>query len=167
MSISATGFVMTRQKILRCARALAFLFMVTQLCGALPVAADPARVLVLATHKASSDITLNKDSVRKLYLGMPDAAKAGVTPICNHSDKVLYEVFLQKVVFLSAPDYERLLVGDSAKGSPQRPPHVETMAGVLKALAAQPSSVTYMWLDTVEQHAELKVVKELWRGPIN
>ena len=69
------------------------------------------RTLVLASSKTSTVPALTIQDTRKLFLGLP-LAKNGETivPVLNTSDALLYEVFLQKVTYMSSSAYETQLI---------------------------------------------------------
>ena len=131
---------------------------------ALPLPAAEGRKLVLVASGQSDAVALSTEEVRKLYLGVT-VTKDGKTflPLCNHTDTVAYEVFMQKVMYMSGPAYERALMTRVVRTTTSiRPPEYAAEKELLQALAATPNAVTYMWADKAEA-AGLKVVGELWR----
>lgn len=131
---------------------------------ALPLPAAEGRKLVLVAGPQSAAAALSPEEVRKLYLGVA-VAKDGKTflPLCNHTDAMAYEVFMQKIMYMSGPAYERAVMTRMVRTtSSVRPPEYADEKDLLKALAATPNAVTYMWADKAEA-AGLKVVTELWR----
>ncbi|MEK7207546.1 MAG: hypothetical protein AAB134_06670 [Pseudomonadota bacterium] len=131
---------------------------------ALPLPAAEARKLVLVAGSQSDAAALSPEEVRKLYLGVA-VTKDGKTflPLCNHTDMMAYEVFMQKVMYMSGPAFERALMTRVVRTtSSVRPPEYAAEKELLQALAATPNAVTYMWADKA-QAAGLKVVVELWQ----
>lgn len=131
---------------------------------ALPLPAAEVRRLVLVAGNTSPAVSLSQEEVRKLYLGVP-VTKDGKTflPLCNHTDKLAYEIFLQKVVFMSGPTYERALMSRLVRAASSfRPPEYATEQELLQAIASTPNTLTYMWADKAEA-AGLRIVMELWR----
>jgi len=131
---------------------------------ALPLPAAEVRRLVLVAGNASPAVSLSQEEVRKLYLGVL-VTKEGKTflPLCNHADKLAYEIFMQKVVFMSGPVYERALMSRLVRAASSfRPPEYTTEKELLQALATTPNTLTYMWADKAEA-AGLRIVMELWR----
>ncbi|MEK7716521.1 MAG: hypothetical protein AAB322_02075 [Pseudomonadota bacterium] len=130
---------------------------------ALPLPAAEGRKLVLVAGGQSAAAVLSPEEVRKLYLGVA-VTKDGKTflPLCNHTDMVAYEVFMQKIMYMSGPAYERALITRLVRTMSSRPPEYAAERDLLQALAATPSAVTYMWADKA-QAAGLKVVAELWQ----
>jgi hypothetical protein len=79
----------------------------------------------------------------------------------------LYEVFLQKVIFLSERDYEKRLITRTFQTGERRPVvHVKEHE-LLQSLGRQPGSVTFMWDETAARYPELRVVKVLWNEQAN
>ena len=131
---------------------------------ALPLPAAEGRKLVLVAGGQSAGAALSPEEVRKLYLGVA-VTRDGKTflPLCNHTDMVAYEVFMQKVMYMSGPAFERALMTRLVRTTSSiRPPEYAAEKELLQALAATPNAVTYMWADKA-QAAGLKVVVELWR----
>lgn len=127
----------------------------------LPAAEGRRLVLVGGTQATATDLT--PAEVRKMYLGVA-VRRNGVAfrPLCNHTDMVAYEVFMQKVMYMSGPAYERALMTRVVRSMSSRPPEFTTEKDLMNALATTPNTVTYMWADKAEA-AGLKVVAELWR----
>lgn len=131
---------------------------------ALPLPAAEGRKLVLVAGSQTDAIALSPEEVRKLYLGVI-VTKDDRTflPLCNHTDTVAYEVFMQKVMYMSGPAFERALMTRLVRtASGFRPPEYAAEKDLLQALAATPDAVTYMWADQAKA-AGLKVVAELWQ----
>jgi len=128
-----------------------------------PLPAAEGRRLVLAGGPQATATDLTPAEVRKLYLGVA-VRRNGVAfrPLCNHTDMVAYEVFMQKVMYMSGPAYERALMTRVVRSMSSRPPEYTAEKDLLQALATTPNAVTYMWADKAEA-AGLKVVAELWR----
>ncbi len=132
--------------------------------GAVP-AQDP-RGLVLVADAQSDIRPLTPQEVRKAYLGIAvEVNGRALVPLVNLADETLYEVFLQKVLFMSAPAYQRQLTRRFLHAQGSRPAVYRDRAELLSALAANPAAVTYvMWRDEAERQDNLKVVTVLWDG---
>lgn len=130
---------------------------------ALPLPAAEGRKLVLVAGSQSTAVALSPEEVRKLYLGVA-IIKDGKTflPLRNRIDTMAYEVFMQKVMYMSGPAYERAMMIRVVRTASSRPPEYTAEKDLLQALAATPNAVTYMWADQAEA-AGLKTVAELWR----
>jgi hypothetical protein len=131
---------------------------------ALPLPAAEGRKLVLVASGQSDAAALSPEEVRKLYLGVVVAKDDKIfLPICNHTDTMAYEVFMQKVMYMSGPAYERAIITRMVRTTSSiRPPEYAAEQDLLRALAATPNAVTYMWADKAAA-AGLKVVAELWQ----
>lgn len=146
-------------------RAWLVLLSVFGLLAAAPSAwAVGQRQLVLVS--AAADVpTLSPLELQKLFLGMP-IAKNGhrLLALRNQSDTLLYEVFLQKVIFMSAKTYEYQVLSQVFESGSQRPPSYADTDTLVDALHGKAYSVSYMWMDSVKPHHRLRVVQELWHG---
>ena len=122
-----------------------------------------ARKLVLVTAETSNVPALSPEQVRRLYLGAAvNGDSRTVVPLRNNSDSLLREVFLQKVVYLSEPIYERALIARMVAGKGARPPVYDDQKDLLAALRATPNAVTYLWEDTATATKGIRIVSELW-----
>lgn len=128
---------------------------------ALPAAEGRRLVLVASGQPAIA--ALSPEEVRKLYLGVAVTKDGNAfLPLCNRTDTVAYEVFMQKIMYMSGPAYERAIAARMVRTiSSVRPPEYAAEKDLLQALAATPNAVTYMWADKAEA-AGLKVMAELW-----
>jgi hypothetical protein len=144
----------------------AALFTTALLMLAEPVLAEDGHILVLVTGAQSGVSALPPAEVRKLYLGVAfQAGGAPIQPLRNHSDPLLREVFLQNVLFMSEPMYERALLLGVLRTKGARPPIYESQDALLEALRNTHNTVTYMWSDTARSLSDIKVVSELWHAP--
>lgn len=125
------------------------------------------RRMVLVSSAQSDIPTLSALELRHLFLGMP-IVKNGrkLQPLRNNTDPVLYEVFLQKIVFLSARNYEHHLLSQVFRLGGQRPPLYADINELVNALKSRPGSVSYMWADTAQTQADIRIIEDLWQGLI-
>lgn len=122
--------------------------------------------LVLVTNKISSLPELSLKQIRQIYLGRAIRGES-IIPLSNQTNDLLYEVFLQKVIFLSERDYEKRLITRTFQTGERRPVvHVKEHE-LLQSLGRQPGSVTFMWDETAARYPELRVVKVLWNEQVN
>jgi len=128
-----------------------------------PEAGDTGRRLVLVADARSSIETLTVADIRKLFIGV-DIERNGklLIPLRNQTNSVLHEVFLQKVMFMSGPMYERTLLTRLLRNKGTRPQVYETETALLQALHANPNAVTYMWATQAEQLSDLRIIIEIW-----
>lgn len=121
------------------------------------------RKLVLVTAETSNVPALSPEQVRRLYLGAAvNGDSRTVVPLRNNSDSLLREVFLQKVVYLSEPMYERTLMTRLLAGKGARPQVYDNPNELIAALRATPNAVTYLWADTAAATQGIRIVAELW-----
>jgi hypothetical protein len=126
-------------------------------------AANP-HVLVLATSAASTVPALTTQEARKLFLGVPlEKDGARPVPLLNTSDALTYEVFLQKVAFMSASTYEAQTISVVFRLGGKRPETFSDLKALVNALQQNPGTVTYLWADQVQDNQGLKVVNVLWQ----
>ncbi|HEC13306.1 MAG TPA: hypothetical protein ENI80_08695 [Acidiferrobacteraceae bacterium] len=121
----------------------------------------------MATAEANMP-PLTQAEIRKAYLGVA-IRKGGydIIPVRNVTDPLLYEVFLQKIIFMSARKYEHQLTNRVLKWGGRRPARYSSLLLLAKDLKQHPGTITYMWARTLEAVPGTKVVQELWAGPVN
>jgi len=123
--------------------------------------------LVLATSTASTVPPLTMQEARKLFLGVP-LEKNGTHPIplLNTSDPLQYEVFLQKIAFMSASAYEAQTISVVFRLGGKRPQSFDDLKNLVNALQQHPGTVTYLWEDQVKAIEGIKSVSVLWQGSL-
>lgn len=141
------------------------------LSGMLALAAVQAlsdeRELVLVGSPALRGLALDPAEIRQLFLGhVVTRDNHEMTAAINKSDALLYEVFLQKVIFMSSQAYERQLVTKVFRYGGQSPPSFDRLDELAAAMQRQPGMVTFMWKDHAPQLPNATVVNEIWRGTI-
>ncbi len=144
--------------------AVALLCTVALLFGLATARADE-REVVLVTDASAPLPALSSLELRKLFLGMP-LEKQGrqLIAVNNETDPLLHEVFLQKVMFMSARDYERQLLSTVFRTGAARPAAVSDRRQLQNLLRTQPNTVTYMWASGAPALSGVSVVQVLWRG---
>lgn len=126
------------------------------------------RELVLVTSSRTEPVTLSQAEIRQLFLGHAVTKNnLQITAVINKSDPLLYEVFLQKVVFMSAYSYERQLVSKVFRSGGQRPPTVTSLDQLGRELDKRPGTVTFMWKENTRKLPNVTVVNDLWHGSID
>lgn len=126
------------------------------------------RSLVLVTSETSPALELSGKEIRWLFMGLP-VVKAGqrIEPLINATNPLVYEVFLQKVIYMSAQNYERRLVVRAFRLGGRRPEKYDNQVILLRNLRENPNAVTFMWQDDAQRQANIKIVTELWAGKTN
>jgi hypothetical protein len=142
-----------------------FLFVLLVLFSADCIWAISKHSLVLATSAASSLPPLTIQEARKLFLGVP-MEKDGerFVPLLNTSDSLTYEVFLQKVAFMSASAYETQTISIVFRLGGKRPESFSDLKNLVNALQQNPEAVTFLWEDQVRANQGIKSVSVLWQG---
>ncbi|HHH36498.1 MAG TPA: hypothetical protein ENK48_06690 [Gammaproteobacteria bacterium] len=125
-----------------------------------------ARQLVLVTSTPElQQAQLSRKEIRKLFLGR-SVFKNGtqVVPVINESDPLAYQIFLQRVILMSAASYERHLLSRVFRRGGRRPVKLASIRRLGELLRGQPGTVSYMWLDEVRSDPRLLVLDQLWEG---
>jgi hypothetical protein len=134
---------------------LVFLCLATQ-------AGATSHTLVLVVRADSKVSDLDSIAVRKLFLGLPVLIEGSPLHPVRNRDPVLDPIFLQQIVAMSQSAYDRqVLIGVNRQGS-LRPVEVNTTAGVLDALYADPNAVSFMWLHDAAHNPRIRVIRVLW-----
>ena len=146
----------------------ALLVLLTFVYAATAAQDTTVRSLILVTRADSTLAPLTPSEVRQLFLGIP-VMKDGVRlqPLRNESDPRLYEVFLQKAMFMSADHYERLLLGRVFRSGDRKPPAFHDRTALMGALQATPIPVSFAWDRDLRGHAGVRPLQHLWRGPVD
>jgi len=141
-------------------RALLSLLLLCSLLG--PIRAGQQTV-VLVVRADSSVTDLDSIAVRKLFLGLPVLISGKpLHPVRNRADQQLDEIFLQQIVAMSQPPYDRrVLIGLNRQGS-IRPAEVTAQTRALEILYDDPNAVTFMWLRDVAHDPRVRVIRVLW-----
>jgi hypothetical protein len=126
------------------------------------------RHLVLVTASASKITPLSPTEIRKLFLGLPISQNSlRLEPVHNASDPLLNEVFLQKIIFMSARSYDHQLMSQVFRSGGHRPLSYNDADALAAALRDKPGTLSYMWSSGAQQIPGIKVVQELWQGPVD
>jgi hypothetical protein len=139
------------------------LFLVLLACFALqssPRANMVEQSLVLVVNAHSSIQRLSPGEARRLYLGIPlivDSQR--VHPLRNNTDPMVQEMFMQRVMFMSTPAYERQILSRVFRMGGRRPLAYTELLELLKALERDPGAVTYLPRDLATRPG-LKIVGE-------
>lgn len=142
------------------------LLVVTSEPGAVP-GAERTLVMVTVTGAQSKTASLTQQEMRRLFLG-ETLIKDGehLVPLLNTGDPLLYEVFLQNVIHLSARRYERQVLARVFRMSGRRPAAYDDTAKLLEALRSEPGRISYMWDDMAKSSPGVKTIGMLWQSPV-
>ena len=120
-------------------------------------AAEPKLVLVASAKSHVAPISATE--ARRLYLGVPLVQDGHeVAPLRNAADPAIQELFLQRVLFMSAQAYERQMSGRVYRSGGNRIPEYADQRALIDKLLSEPWSVTYMSLDVASSQPNLKIV---------
>lgn len=123
------------------------------------------RSLVLAANNSSSLTGLTTQEARKLFLGVPiEKAGTRIIPLLNMSDPLTYQVFLQKVAFMSSGAFESQILSVVFRLGGKRPESYSDLQELLNALQQNTEAVTFLWDDQVQTNQGIKSVTVLWQG---
>jgi len=121
-----------------------------------------AQPLVLVASAHSAIQRLSPDETRKLYLGIPMiVGSQRVRPLRNSTNLKVQEMFMQKVMFMSTPAYERQILSRVFRMGGTRPPAYAELRDLLNALETDPAAVTYVPREIATARPGLKIVGEL------
>ena len=109
--------------------------------------AEEQRIVVVA-NAGSGIQSMSAKEVRRAYLGASIVLNGvEVKPLLNQSDKLVTEMFLQKVLFMSADAFERQSISRAFRGG-SSPKVYTTLADLLAALKIDNAAITFMAYDT-------------------
>lgn len=117
------------------------------------------RALVLVTGVYSNIKPMAPNELRKLFLGVPIyKGSRKLVPLLNMTDKFVHEVFLQKIVFMSADIYDNQLTSRRTFDRNS----ILSINQLRKLLISKNNSVSYMWRENAQIDPRLKVIQTLW-----
>jgi len=128
---------------------------------------DEFRRLVLVTDASSGIASLSSSEARRLFLGFP-IIKGGhsLEAAINRSDPFLYQVFLQRVVFMSSSVYERHLLTNVIQLGGQRPQEYNDIRALISVLRGSPGTVSLLWESDAKANGNLIILGEIWHGTV-
>jgi hypothetical protein len=123
--------------------------------------ASEAHLVLVASLKSQLPFIPASD-VRRLFLGVPLMhAEKEVVPLLNGSVVKTKEPFLQKVLFMSAPVYERPMVGRVLRNGGPRILEFQDGNALVQALTSNPKAISFMSGQEAQKAASLKVLGNL------
>lgn len=128
---------------------------------------DKDRHLVLVTNSTTGVTSLSASEIHKLFMGLP-IEKDGqyLEAAINHSDPFLYEIFLQKIVYMSSISYERHLLSNVIQLGGRRPQVFNNTQSLIIALKQKAGTVSVLWDSDLKSVSDLTIIGEVWRGTI-
>jgi len=134
------------------------------LAGGRAAAVELADSVVLIVGTDSRVLILDAIDIKRLFLGIPVVARGTtVHALRNDSDERLHMIFLQHVVAMSEPVYERRLLALTLEQGRRAPPVFRDAKRVIAALSADPTAVSYAWASTIRNDPRVRVLREIWR----
>jgi len=123
-----------------------------------------AKELVLVASTAANFKPLSLFETRKIFLGYQVKRDNTIlSAIRNTNDEASYQIFLQKVVHLSARNYERRLMSKTFRTGTATVHVSDSLTALKERLYSNKYSVSVMWLKDVELDDKLKVIQVLWK----
>jgi hypothetical protein len=139
------------------------LALLLSLCGALLPAAARADRVVLIVSAASPVTMLDAVDIKRLFLGIPvERGEVTLHAVLNNSDEQLRMVFLQYVVSMSEPAYERRLLMLTLEQGRRMPTIFTDNAQLLAAVGANAGAVSYAWESAALRNPRVRIIRELW-----
>jgi hypothetical protein len=135
--------------------------LLTLLAAGAPAWADEQLVLIVS---ADSSITqLDSLQLRKLFLGLTVRQNGNrLRPVLNETDPRVKEIFLQNIVSMSDITYDRSLLRLTLIQGQRQPTAYQDIGPLLKAVAADPSAVSYAWAKDVAHEPRIRILRVLW-----
>ena len=150
---------------MKCRHAIALLLML--LLGTPSMAASNNRHLVLVTDSTTGITTLSTSEIHKLFLGLPiEKGGHSLEAAINHSDPFLYEIFLQKIVYMSSISYDRHLLSNVIQLGGRRPQVFNNTQSLITALKQKPGTVSVLWENDIKTISDLTIIGDIWHGRI-
>jgi len=141
---------------------LGLTLLVLLLGGLLPAAGRGDRV-VLIVNAAGPAAALDAIDIKRLFLGIP-VQRGDITlhALRNDSDEQLKLVFLQYVVSMSEPAYQRRLLMLALEQGRRMPPVFTDNAQLLASVGANSGAVSYAWESQALRNPRVRIIRELW-----
>jgi hypothetical protein len=122
-----------------------------------------AEQLVLIVSADSKVEQLDSLELRKLFLGLTVTHNGNrLRPVLNEADPRVNEIFLQNVVSMSDVTYDRRLLRLALIQGQTQPTAYKDIALLIKAVAADPSAVSYAWAKDVAHDTRVRILRVLW-----
>lgn len=120
-------------------------------------------VLIASGNSKHNEFTLHE--LRKIFLG--HAVKKNnvlVQGIRNISNDSVYQVFLQKLMHLSARNYEKRILLKTFRTGVRPVLTIKTLGELDVALNGNSNKISYIWSDEVLQLTDIKIIQSIWIG---
>jgi hypothetical protein len=119
--------------------------------------AEEQRIAIVASA-GSSIKAMSAKEVRRAYLGATIVLDGvEIKPLRNQTDKLAGEVFLQKVMFMSAEAFERQLLARAFRGGNNLRTY-DNLAELLAALKSDNTTITFMLYETAINTPGIRII---------
>jgi hypothetical protein len=136
---------------------IAILLAACVLSAAPMVHAEEQRIAIVASAGSGIKV-ISAKRVRRAYLGASIVLDGvEIKPLLNQTDQFAEEVFLQKVLFMSAEAYERQLLARAFRGG-SRPKAYENLTDLLAALHNDNATITFMLYETAINTPGIRII---------
>jgi hypothetical protein len=133
-----------------------------QVSGISSVFSEELRLLLI-TRAEYKPLPLDRNELRRLFLGMPVYRNGEkLIPLINKSEELCYQVFLQSVVGLSQKRYERSLISGLYRQGVVAPVVYEDKKNLLKDLSKKDRTISVMFDQGEGKEKAFNVVQEIW-----
>jgi len=127
-----------------------------------------ARELVVVSSSATDYSPMSRFELRKLFLGYPVKQNGKtISAIRNTSDQRAYQIFLEKLIHLSAKNYERRLMAKTFKTGAANVPVADSLDNLIAELLQADSTLSFMWMDEVDAQYGVKVIQSIGNDTVN
>ena len=118
---------------------------------------------VLVSAKNSNIIALEKNDVRRLFLGLrPVNSQQSNIPIINTSNPAAYKLFLKNIMFLTERGYERKLIKRVFRQGADKIESFDSINALTRHLKQHPDNITFMLKQDALKQPDLKIIQALW-----
>ena len=133
------------------------------LLGAVLPAVARADRVVLIVNAASPVAMLDAIDIKRLFLGIPvERGEVTLHAVLNNSDEQLKAVFLQYVVSMSEPTYQRRLLMLTLEQGRRMPTAYDSNAQLLAVVGNSTGAVSYAWESAALRDPRVRILRELW-----
>ena len=138
----------------------AILFAACVLLATPTVRAEDQRIAIVVNAESGIQAISAKE-VRRAYLGASIVLNGvEIRPLLNQSDPLAVEVFLQRIMFMSAEAYNRQLISHAFQGG-SRPKDYENPEALIAALHRDNAAITFMMYDTAVRTRGIRIIGKL------
>ncbi len=121
------------------------------------------RRLLLITKPDYKPLPLDKNELRRLFLGIPVYRKGErLVPLVNKSGDLCYQVFLQSILGMSQKRYERVLVSGFYRQGVRSPSIYADQQNLLFDLKDKKLGISFLFDNGTGEEKQFNVVQEIW-----